>query len=60
MILSDNLHISLTNKFIDASSRYFINNPLDENIEKVEIDKNNVIKLDGTKYGFIKGLNILL
>ena len=36
--LSDNLHIGLTNKFIDSSSKYFIDSSFEENIEKVEIN----------------------
>tara|TARA_B100001287_G_scaffold276435_1_gene287250 strand:- start:2378 stop:4927 length:2550 start_codon:yes stop_codon:yes gene_type:complete len=58
--LSDNLHIGLTNKFIDISSKYFINSSNKEIIEKVEINKKNEIKLDDIKYGVIKGFDLIL
>ncbi len=56
--LSDNLHIGLTNKFIDFSSRYFINSSIDKNVDKIEINKKNEIILDGKKYGIIKGFDL--
>ncbi len=56
--LSDNLHLRLTNKFIDASSKYFINSSDLRNIENIEINQNNEVILDGVKYGFIRGFDI--
>ena len=58
--LSDNLHLRLTNKFIDSSSKYFINSSDKKNIDKVEVNKNNEVILDGNKYGEIKGFDLFL
>ena len=57
--LSDNLHIGLTNKFIDASSKYFISSSPEENVDKIEINQSNEVILDGEKYGYIKGFNLI-
>ncbi|MDA9748770.1 helicase-related protein [Pelagibacteraceae bacterium] len=57
--LSDNLHIGLTNKFIDSSSQFFLNASSDDQVDKVEINNKNEIILDGKKYGFIKGFDLL-
>ncbi len=57
--LSDKLHIGLTNKFIDASSKYFIKSSKDEILDKVEINSTNEIILDKKKYGEIKGFEVL-
>ncbi len=56
--LSDNLHTNLTHKFIDSSSRHFINSTFEENVDKVEINTKNEIILDEKKYGVIKGFDI--
>ncbi len=58
--LSDNLHIRLTNKFIDSSSMYFINSNIHNNINKIEINKSNEVVLDGKKYGIISGFELKL
>ena len=56
--LSDSLHIGLTNKFIDASSRYFINSSPEEKLEKMDINNNNEVMLDGKNYGIIRGFDL--
>ncbi len=58
--LSDNLHIGLTNKFIDSSSKYFSSNSKENIIKNIEINKNNEVILDGKQYGTIKGFNLQL
>ncbi len=58
--LSDNLHIGLTNKFIDASSKYFIESSTIDNYDKVEINNKNEIILDDKKYGKIKGFDLII
>ncbi len=58
--LSDNLHIRLTNKFIDSSSMHFINSNIHNNIDKIEINKSNEVVLDGKKYGIISGFELKL
>ena len=57
--LSDHLHEGLTNKFIDSTSKYFINNPERQMLEKVEINHNNEVVLDGKIYGFVKGFDLV-
>ena len=58
--LSDYLHISLTNRFVDFSASYFtdVRNRGEETI--VEVDENKCIKLNGQKYGYISGFNLEL
>ena len=46
--------------FIDSSSRYFIQSYKEQNINKVEINNENEILLDGKKYGFIKGFDLII
>ncbi len=58
--LSDNLHINLTNKFIDTSSKYFIGSTKDHLVENVEINSRNEVTFDGKKYGIINGFDIIL
>ncbi len=58
--LSDNLHIGLTNKFVDSSSKFFTYDSFHKNIEKIDINRNNEIVLDEEKYGVIKGFDIQL
>ncbi len=57
--LSDQLHNSLTKKFIDYSSKFFIQQPKFQNNEDILIKNNNDIFLDDTKYGFIKGFDLI-
>ena len=56
--LSDNLHEGLTNKFIDVSSKFFIDTHSDYNIKKVELYSDQTINLDGENYGKIKGFEL--
>ncbi len=56
--LSDNLHVGLTNKFIDSSSKYFINSSNNEILDKVEVNHNNEVILGSKNYGIIKGFNL--
>ena len=58
--LSDNLHIGLTNKFVDSSSKFFTYDSFHKNFEKIDINRNNEIILDEEKYGVIKGFDIQL
>ncbi|MFL2520328.1 MAG: helicase-related protein [Alphaproteobacteria bacterium] len=57
--LSDHLHEGLTNKFIDSTSKYFINNSQNQILEKVEINDNNEVVLEGKIYGFVKGFELV-
>ncbi len=58
--LSENLHISLTNKFIDSSSKYFISSSKDKIAKKIEINSKNEVVLDNQKYGNIIGFDLQL
>ena len=57
--LSDQLHNSLTNKFIDYSSKFFIRGKEFLNIEDTILKNNNEIFLDKNKYGIIKGFDLI-
>ena len=57
--LSDQLHNSLTNKFIDYSSKFFIGEKKIFNIEDIFVKNNNEIFLDKNKYGIIKGFDLI-
>ena len=57
--LSDHLHNSLTNKFIDYSSKFFIGEKKFLNIEDILIKNNNEIFLDDNKYGIIRGFDLI-
>ncbi len=57
--LSDQLHNSLTKKFIDYSSKYFIRKPKFDITEDIFIKNNNEIFLENTKYGIINGFDLI-
>ncbi len=57
--LSDHLHQSLTKKFIDYSSKFFIGQSNIQNIEDILIKNNNEIFLENTKYGIIRGFDLI-
>ena len=57
--LSDQLHNSLTKKFIDYSSKFFIGQQKYQNIKDILINNNNEVFLDKDKYGIIKGFDLI-
>ena len=57
--LSDQLHNSLTKKFIDYSSKFFIGQQKSQNSEDIHVKNNNEIFLDKDKFGFIKGFDLI-
>ncbi len=57
--LSDQLHNSLTKKFIDYSSKYFIGNPKFNNFEDILVKNNNEIYLENNKFGILKGFDLI-
>ncbi len=57
--LSDQLHNSLTKKFIDYSSKFFIGKQKSQNIQDILIKNHNEIFLDKDKYGIIKGFDLI-
>ena len=58
--LSDNLHESLTKRFVDFSASFFVNNKKLGEDTKVEVDNNKNIILNGQNYGYINGFNLEL
>ena len=58
--LSDHLHESLTNRFIDISASYFINHNKKGIEPKIEINSDKSISLNGKIYGYINGFNLKL
>ncbi len=56
--LSDNLHDSLTNKFVDSSSKYFIGIKKEEIEKDILLNNKNEIILNDYKYGIINGFDI--
>ena len=54
--LSDLLHDSLTKKFIDYSSKFFIGREKFQNIKDILVKNKNEIFLDNYKYGIIKNM----
>ncbi len=57
--LSDQLHNSLTKKFIDYSSKFFIGQEKLQNIQDILKKNNNEIFLDDNKYGVINGFDLI-
>ncbi len=57
--LSDQLHNSLTKKFIDYSSKFFIKQEELHSIHDIFLKNNNEIFLDSSKYGIIKGFDLI-
>ena len=56
--LSDLLHHSLTKKFIDYSSKFFIGEQKLKNIQDILIKNDKEIYLDNNKYGIIRGFDL--
>ena len=58
--LSDQLHKSLTNRFVDLSASYFLGSESEDKKPKVEVSNNKSIILNGQKYGYINGFELKL
>ena len=58
--LSDHLHDSLTKKFIDYSSKFFIGQKKFENIKDILVKNKKEVLLDNYKYGIIEGFDLIL
>ncbi len=57
--LSDQLHNSLSKKFIDYSSKFFIKKKEFHKNQAIPIKNNNEIFLDNNKYGIIEGFDLI-
>ena len=58
--LSDHLHTSLTNRFIDFSASFFTSTLNKGEKIEIKVDKDKFIKLNGQNYGYIYGFNLQL
>ena len=58
--LSDYLHTSLTNRFIDSSASFFTSSLNQGEKIEIKVDKDRFIKLNGQNYGYINGFNLQL
>ena len=58
--LSDHLHVSLTNRFVDLSASYFVDAMMRGDEPRIEVDSNKSIKLNGQNYGYINGFDLKL
>ena len=58
--LSDHLHSSLTNRFVDFSASYFFDTEMQEKKPVIEIGEKNSLKLNGQIYGYINGFDLQL
>jgi len=59
-LLSDRLHISLTNRFVDFSASYFISSKKRGEKPTIQIDEKKSIKLNEQNYGYINGFDLKL
>ena len=58
--LSDYLHTSLTNRFVDFSASFFVNSKNTGEEVVIEVDSQRNIKLNGQNYGYINGFDLKL
>ncbi len=56
--LSDNLHEGLTNRFVDSTSKYFINSVNDNKNVNFVINKENILTINNTEYGSFEGFDL--
>ncbi len=57
--LSDQLHDSLSKKFIDYSSKFFIKKEESQKNQGILMKNKNEVFLDNNKYGIIKGFDLI-
>ena len=55
--LSDNLHLGLTNRFVDSTSKYFINS-VNNNINPEYQINNKILIINNTNYGSFEGFDL--
>ena len=58
--LSDYLHTSLTNRFVDFSASYFTDTKMRGEKPIITVDENKSIQLNGQNYGYINGFDLEL
>ena len=58
--LSDYLHNSLTNRFVDFSASFFVYSKNQGEVPIIEVGEDKSIKLNGQNYGYISGFDLEL
>ena len=58
--LSDNLHEGLTNRFVDANSKYFIKSNENEFNQNLTVFDDKIIKINNREYGSLHSFNLKL
>ena len=58
--LSDNLHDGLTNRFVDANSKYFIKSNENEFNQNLSVFDDKIIKINNKEYGSLHSFNLKL
>ena len=58
--LSDNLHQGLTNRFVDLTSKYFINSNNDDLNQDISVNNDKTITINNIEYGTLYGFNLKL
>tara|TARA_B100000029_G_scaffold450800_1_gene474952 strand:+ start:1931 stop:4495 length:2565 start_codon:yes stop_codon:yes gene_type:complete len=56
--LSDKLHEGLTNRFVDSTSKYFINPVIDNKNTDLEINQKKILTINNVEYGSFEGFDI--
>ena len=56
--LSDNLHEGLTNRFVDSTSKYFINSINNKTIPDFVINNTKTLTINNIEYGSIEGFDL--
>ena len=56
--LSDNLHEGLTNRFVDSTSKYFINSIKNNVIPDISLNNSKTLKINNIEYGSFEGFNV--
>ncbi len=58
--LSDNLHEGLTNRFVDSTSKYFINSNNNDWNQDLTVNIDKTITINNIEYGTLYGFNLKL
>ena len=58
--LSDNLHEGLTNRFVDSTSKYFIDSNKNDLNQDLTVKHDKIITINNIEYGSLYGFNLKL
>ena len=56
--LSDSLHEGLTNRFVDSTSKFFINSFKNNEIPNIEINDRKTLIINNIEYGLVNGFDL--